>query len=216
MPNLTRHWRRQFVRVSGTSGSITKASSKRETKKIEMMLETTTREVELSHVEISATDGTCSLEVEVTKVDKGELLFLDNLKYQQIIRKNSHLNKVHIDNLDTKENLPIHLILGASEYAKLKTETAPKIGQVGKPIAELTRFGWTIISPGKERVDLSAMLLCQTSQVDYEQLYRPDVLRVADTAPNDQGDVYAKFKEQLVRDEELTKSCATRTAVCDS
>ena len=38
--------------------------------------------------------------------------------------------------------------------------------------------------------------------MDYEQLYRPDVLRVADTAPNDQGDVYAKFKEQLVRDEE--------------
>ena len=152
MPNLTRHWRRQF---GVTSGSITKASSKRETKKIEMMLETTTREVELSHVEISATDGTCSLEVEVTKVDKGELLFLDNLKYQQIIRKNSHLNEVHIDNLDTKENLPIHLILGASEYAKLKTETAPKIGQVGKPIAELTRFGWTIISHGQKFATLS-------------------------------------------------------------
>ena len=46
------------------------------------------------------------------------------------------------------------------------------------------------------------MLLCQTSQVDYEQLYRLDVLRLADTAPKDQGDVYAKFKEQLVRDEE--------------
>ena len=84
--------------------------------------------------------------MEFTKVDKGELLFLDNPRYQQILRENSHLNGVHIDDLDTKENLPIHLILGASEYAKLKTETAPKIGQVW----ELPRFGWTIISPGKE------------------------------------------------------------------
>ena len=136
--------------------------------------------------------------MEFTKVDKGELLFLDNPRYQQILRENSHLNGVHIDDLDTKENLPIHLILGASEYAKLKTETAPKIGQVW----ELPRFGWTIISPGKERIDLSDMLLCQTSQVDYEQLCRLDVLGLADTAPNDQGDVYAEFKEQLVRDEE--------------
>ena len=114
--------------------------------------------------------------MEFTKVDKGELLFLDNPRYQQILRENSHLNGVHIDDLDTKENLPIHLILGASEYAKLKTETAPKIGQVW----ELPRFGWTIISPGKERIDLSDMLLCQTSQVDYEQLCRLDVLGLAE------------------------------------
>ena len=38
--------------------------------------------------------------------------------------------------------------------------------------------------------------------MDYEQLCRLDVLGLADTAPNDQGDVYAEFKEQLVRDEE--------------
>ena len=168
-------------------------------KRIEMMLGTTTREVELSQVEISATDGTFALQVEVTKVDKGGLLFLDNPRYQQAIKQNAHLSGVQMDDLDCKEKLPIHLILRASEYAKLKTETAPKIGQVGKPIAELTRFGWTIISPGNEHVDLSNMLLCQTSHVDYEELCRLDVLGLADTAPNDQGDVYAEFKEQLVR-----------------
>ena len=128
------------------------------------MLGTTTREVELSQVEISATDGTFALQVKVTKVDKGELLFLDNSRYQQAIKQNAHLSGVQMDDLDYKEKLPIHLILGASEYAK--TETAPKFGQVGKPIAELTRFGWTIISPGNGHVDLSNMLLCQTSHVD--------------------------------------------------
>ena len=167
-----------------------------------MMLGTTTREVQLSRIEISAIDGSFSLPVEVTKVNKGELLYLDNPRYQQLLHANSHLTGVVIDDLDDKDKLPVHIILGASEYAKLKTETAPKIGRPGQPVAELTRFGWTIISPGKESIDVTNMLLCQTSHVDYEELCRLDVLRLADTPTNDQGDVYAEFKEQLTRDEE--------------
>ena len=151
-----------------------------------MMLETTTRKVELSQIEISATDGTFSLGVEVTKVNKGELLSLDNPRYQQLIHTNSHLTGVAIDDLDNKDKLPVHIILGASEYAKIKTETAPKIGQPGQPVAKLTRFGWTIISPGKESVGLTNMLLCQMSHVDYEELCRLDVLGLADTPTNDQ------------------------------
>ena len=67
---------------------------------------------------------------------------------------------------DTKDKLPVHLILGASEYAKLKTDQPPRIGQTGEPVAELTKFGWTIMSPGKESVDLSNLLMTQTSQAD--------------------------------------------------
>ena len=156
-----------------------------------MMLETTTREVELSQIEISATDGTFSLGVEVTKVNKGELLSLENPRYQQLIHANLHLTGVAIDDLDNKDKLPVHIILGASEYAKITTETAPKIGQPGQPVAELTRFGWTIILPGKELVDLTNMLLCQTSHVDYEELCHLDVFGLADTPTNDQDDVYA-------------------------
>ena len=42
---------------------------------------------------------------------------------------------------DTKSELPVHLILGASEYAQIKTETKPRVGQPGEPVAEQTRFG---------------------------------------------------------------------------
>ena len=55
-----------------------------------------------------------------------------------------------MNDTDTKAQLPVHLIFGASEYAKIKTNIPAKIGTPGKPIAELTRFGWTIMSPGKE------------------------------------------------------------------
>ena len=46
-----------------------------------------------------------------------------------------------MNNQDKRGRLPVHLILGAGEYAKLKTESAPKIGEPGEPVAELTKFG---------------------------------------------------------------------------
>ena len=41
-----------------------------------------------------------------------------------------------MNDLDTKRRLPVHLILGAGEYSKLKTESAPKIGEPRQPIVE--------------------------------------------------------------------------------
>ena len=178
---------------------IPRQRSKKEVRKIEMLLGATTREVELLTIEITGSDGEFSMPVEVTKVNKSELLFLDNPKYQQLIDDNKHLRGVVMDDHDTKSRLPVHIILGASEYAKLKTESAPKIGELGQPVAELTRFGWTIISPGKEPLDLSNMLVTQTSHVDYENLCRLDVLGLSDTPTNDQESVYDEFKEQLTR-----------------
>ena len=77
---------------------------------------------------------------------------------------------VTVEDHDTKDKLPVHIILGASELARLKTEKLPR-GLPGQLVAELTRYGWTIISPGKESVDVSSMLLAQTSQADYEDAY---------------------------------------------
>ena len=100
---------------------------------------------------------------------------------------------------DEKPELPVHLILGASEYARIKTETKPKIGQPSEPVAELTKFGWTILSPGKETDLTTKMLLTQTASTDYEQLCRLDVLGLKDSATGDQGIVHEEFKEQLTR-----------------
>ena len=45
------------------------------------------------------------------------------------------------------------------------------------------------------------MLLMQTSQLDFEVLCRLDVLGLADTPQDDQGEVYKEFREQLTRRE---------------
>ena len=103
--------------------------------------------------------------------------------------------------LDNENIVPVNLILGASDYARIKTETAPRIGALNEPVAEKTKLGWTIISAGKE-VDLTLMFMTQTSSLQYETLCRLHVLGIADSASGDQDEVYSEFKEQLKRDEE--------------
>ena len=61
--------------------------------------------------------------------------------YQELIMKYHHLSEVVINHTDTKSYLPVHVILGAGEYAKLKTDKSPMIGKPGEPVAELTQLG---------------------------------------------------------------------------
>ena len=166
-----------------------------------MMMGVTTKPVELFNVKISSLKRDFTINTEVTKVHKRELLSLENPRYKQCLDKYEHLKGVEMDNLDNKNIMPVNLILGTSDYARIKTETAPRIGALNEPIAEKTKLEWTIISPGKE-VDLTPMFMTQTSSLDYETLCRLDVLGIADSASGDEDEVYSEFKEQLKRDEE--------------
>ena len=89
-------------------------------------------------------------------------------------------------------NFPCTLYLEQATTQNSRLKTNQKI------VAELTQFGWTIMSPGKE-VDLSNMFLTQTTTTDYEKLCKLDVLGLRDKASADQSDVYEEFKEQLIR-----------------
>ena len=52
-----------------------------------------------------------------------------------MIARYPQLLGVAMNDLDTKRRLTVHLILGAGEYAKLKTESAPKICEPRQLIA---------------------------------------------------------------------------------
>ena len=174
---------------------------RKELKRIEMMLGATNKVISVYNLTIDSIEGKFHLETEVTKVDRGELLTLNNPRYKEISAKFPHLKEVKMDDVDEKTQLPVHLILGVSDYAKIKTESKPKIGQPGEPVAELTKFGWTILLPGKE-MDLSNMLLTQTAAADYERLCRLDVLGLKDYPLGDQEIVHEEFKEQLTRSQD--------------
>ena len=72
------------------------------------------------------------------------------------------------------------------------------MGDLGEPVAELTSFGWNIMSPGVE-TNLSSVYLTRSSSTNYEQLCSLDVLGFEDKPAFDQQAVYSEFKEQLVR-----------------
>ena len=117
--------------------------------------------------------GNFRLRTEITKVNRGVPLTLTNPWYKDILAEYNHLREVEIDDVDLKKELPVHLILGTSEYARIKTETTPKMGKPAEPIAELTHFGRIFMSSGSEPL-LTQMFLTQTSKVDYEKLCRLD------------------------------------------
>ena len=76
--------------------------------------------------------------VDVTKVNKKELLILENLRYNQLIEGSSHLKGVRMDDVDEKAKLPVHLILSANEFAKIRTGERLRVGRRGDPVAEYT------------------------------------------------------------------------------
>ena len=62
----------------------------------------------------------------------------------------------------------------------------------------MTKLGRFIMSPRVE-LDRTTMTMTQTSQADFENRCRLDVLGLADSSENDQDGVYEDFKENLVR-----------------
>ena len=171
------------------------------TKTIDMMIGSTRRRVEMYNAEVKSIDGKFSMIVNLTKVHKQELLRIDNPKYKGLISKYSHLKDVQMDDVDTKEELPVHLVLAAAEYSRIKTDTPQRVGREYEPVGEHTKLGWVLMAPG-QRFDRELMLLTQTSHTDYEQLCRLDVLGLEDSAEDDQQAVYEEFKEQLQRSPE--------------
>ncbi|XP_068680119.1 uncharacterized protein [Montipora foliosa] len=163
-----------------------------------MMLGATSREVELSTIKVRSIEGSEELRVDVTRVERGELLRINNPHYQKIIDSYAHLKGVEMTDHDPKPHLPVHVILGARDYAAIKTSERPRVGFPGEPVAEKTKLGWTIMSPGTE-IDHTNMLLTRTSHADYEELCRMDILGLEDTPEHDQRAVYAEFREQLIQ-----------------
>ena len=126
---------------------------------------------------------------------------LSTVRVENVSGEFSKWRTMKMEDDDQKPKLPVLLILGAGDYMRAKTSEKPRVGKMGEPVAERTKFGWTILSPGKE-LDYSAMLFAQTSQSGYEELCRLDVLGLADKPKNYQSEVYSEFQEQLTRSEE--------------
>ena len=141
-----------------------------------MMMSSATRKLAIYDVEISELSEEFKTNSPVYKVEKKTLLSL-NTRQSQI--STNILTGINMNDNDTKPELPIHMILSAIHYARIKVPEIPSVGSPGEPVAELTRFGWVIMSPGNE-IDLNNLLLSRTSIDNYKKLCNLDVLGVQD------------------------------------
>ena len=94
--------------------------------------------------------------------------------------------------------MPVHILLGASEYASIKAKKDIKVGQKRKPVVEYTTFGWVIIAGGKKRTS-NYLMLTRSAKADYAELCSLDILALKEGASNMDNDIYQRFKNQLGR-----------------
>ena len=132
-------------------------------------MSTDTRKIEIYSVKIQDISCEFSFETELNHLEKVVLLELPDPKRRELHNTYVHLKDLQIDDHDLKSELPVHVILGISDYTKIKTQERRRIDLPGEPIAEQTKFGWLIVSPGQEG-EVTNMLFSKTSLHDYEKL----------------------------------------------
>ena len=160
-------------------------------KQIETMLHTTNGLIDIYDVEITNTKDDSTIDTEVSKVDRAELISMPNSHYEDIIQTNTHLQGVQIEDSNKKEFLLVYVILEASEYASIKTER---------------HQSWA-----KRRQEENQQLLNTSAEADYAELCNLDVMRLKEGTSNMDSDIDQRFKDQLGRNK---KGCYETNIMC--
>ena len=109
------------------------------TRGIKTIMGLVTKRIETYDFNISDTQGRFTLPVCATKIEQRKLLSLENPNYPEMLKCYSHLKGLQMEETDTTKILPLHVILGANEYRKIKMAGYQRVGENGEPIAEQTR-----------------------------------------------------------------------------
>ena len=102
-----------------------------EHKRIDMMMSSTNQEIDQYDAKMSSIVEDFNMTASVSKVDIRVLLTIPNPRYANKIHQypHVHLQGVFMNDEDKKPELPIHLMLGASEYSRIKTDIKSRIGK---------------------------------------------------------------------------------------
>ena len=104
-----------------------------------------------------------------------------------------------MNNIDEKEQLLVHIIPGASDFAKIKMEKNTRVGKIGEPFTELTKNDMDNDVPRSRKWCSKCLIYTkyiQTSVSDYEKLCSTDILHLEEKHYNHDKFVFEKFKKQ--------------------
>ena len=110
-------------------------------KQIETMLQATPTHEEIYEVQMTHIDGNFTINAEVSNFNKPKLISLLNPCYKDVIQKYSHLKGIQMNDNNEKTELPIHVIIGTSKYAQIKTKDNIRIENRGETIAKYQQLG---------------------------------------------------------------------------
>ena len=82
---------------------------------------------------------------------------------------------------DSKAYLPVHVILGAAEYTKVKAWEPEKIGELGELVAKHTGIGWVIMAGCVEQ-RYNNMMLIRSTEANCAQLCSLGVIGLKEVA----------------------------------
>ena len=101
---------------------LNKKPIRKESKRIETLMHSVVQKTAIYELQIRDTNHEFTLKIESNKVEKEVLLEIPNPNYSEMQKKYAHLSDIIITDHDTKRDLPVHVILGAGDYAKIKTQ----------------------------------------------------------------------------------------------
>ena len=128
-----------------------------ETRCVEQMHGTVTRKVEIYSITIALTAvERFSFDVRCINAEKPILTYLPNPKIKQLKKRYPRLRRLQIsDDGSNERQLPVHIILGAGDYQRIRSTEQPIVGKNPDtdPGVEFTMLGWMIL--GKQIIESS-------------------------------------------------------------
>ena len=158
---------------------------RQERKAIKQMYGTVSKQVKIYKIKISSlASEDFSVEVEFTTAEKEILTYLPNPKIGDLKRRYPRLGRLNFsDECTKKDRIPIHIILGAADYQRIKTTEPCILGRNPDrdPGAELTMLGWIIA--GKTTgsgLETEKHLFLNSSQDEFERMCSLETLGISD------------------------------------
>ena len=154
----------------------------REQRCIEQMYGTVTKHVDIYdiHVKPTTVSGFC-LDVECIHAEKGILTLFPNPNVKNLKRNFGQLRRLPFcDEESSSEQLPVHIILGAADYQRIRSARKPVLGAISDkdPGPENTMLGWMLC--GQTQSDdkvLDKEFFLSSRKSEFEKLCSLDVLR---------------------------------------
>ena len=138
-----------------------------------------------------------NFEFEAVGLDQTNFAKVERTQSKDLKMKYSYLRGLHIPE-SRNGTYEIHILFGDPTFTDMRTGNCRK-GLQGQPIADETVFGWAVHG---ERAGADQSFFTQTTNEEYERLYRLDVLGIEDRKEFDQQEVRKEFMESIEQNEE--------------